>query len=98
MFGFSLRQGPHHEAQKSTIVILPKLSFKEITFPSGLGAEKSALHLAPPIEGAAAGPPLSFAKASFIAFPGLEFCNFSSKSLNIFSAFLTSVLGSFKTP
>jgi hypothetical protein len=38
MFGLSLRQGPHHEAQKSTIVILPKLSFKETTFPAGLGA------------------------------------------------------------
>jgi hypothetical protein len=45
-FGFSFRQGPHHDAQKSTIVTFPKLSLREITFPSGLGAEKSDLHLA----------------------------------------------------
>ncbi|GGA73372.1 hypothetical protein GCM10008015_12470 [Flavobacterium palustre] len=45
-FGFSFLHGPHQEAQKSTIVTFPKLSFREITFPSGLGAEKSVLHLA----------------------------------------------------
>ena len=91
MLGFSFRQGPHQDAQKSTIVILPKLSFNETTFPAGLGAEKSALHLAPPIEGAAVGPPFSLAKASFTALPGFEFCNFSSNSLNIASAFLMSL-------
>lgn len=53
-FGFSLRHGPHHEAQKSTIVTLPKLSLSETTFPSGFGAEKSALHLALPAAGAEA--------------------------------------------
>ncbi len=53
-FGFSSLHGPHHEAQKSTIVTFPKLSFKEITFPSGLGAEKSELHLASPAVGAVA--------------------------------------------
>jgi hypothetical protein len=46
ILGFSALQGPHQEAQKSTIVIFPKTSFKEIIFPSGFGAEKSALHLA----------------------------------------------------
>jgi hypothetical protein len=53
-FGFSFRHGPHHEAQKSTIVTFPKLSLREITFPSGLGAEKSVLHLASPAVGAVA--------------------------------------------
>ena len=72
MLGFSFRQGPHQEAQKSTIVILPKLSFNEITFPAGLGAEKSDLHLVPPIAGAA-GTDFIFAKASFTALPGLVF-------------------------
>jgi hypothetical protein len=33
---FSLRQGAHHDAQKSTIVTFPKLSLRETTFPSGL--------------------------------------------------------------
>ena len=41
MFGFSALQGPHQDAQKSTIVILPKLSFKLTIWPSGFGAEKS---------------------------------------------------------
>jgi len=45
MFGFSALQGPHQEAQKSTIVTLPKLSFRLTVFPSGFGAEKSDLHL-----------------------------------------------------
>jgi hypothetical protein len=54
-FGFSFLHGPHHEAQKSTIVTFPKLSLRETTFPSGLGAEKSALHLALPT-GAADAP------------------------------------------
>ncbi len=31
--GFSFRQGPHHEAQKSTIVTFPKLSLREMVFP-----------------------------------------------------------------
>lgn len=52
-FGFSLRQGPHHEAQKSTIVTFPKLSLRETVFPCGLGAEKSVLHL---VAGAGAAP------------------------------------------
>jgi hypothetical protein len=43
IFGFSTLQGPHHEAQKSTMVIFPKLSFREINFPSGFGAENSEL-------------------------------------------------------
>lgn len=55
IFGFSALHGPHQDAQKSTIVIFPKLSFREITFPSGFGAEKSDLHLALP---AAAGAPV----------------------------------------
>ncbi len=50
--GFSFLHGPHHEAQKSTIVTLPKLSLSETTFPSGLGAEKSALQLGLPTGGA----------------------------------------------
>src|SRR5699024_5962308 len=53
-FGFSFRQGPHHEAQKSTIVTFPKLSLSETCLPSGLGAEKSALHLGLPTAGAVA--------------------------------------------
>lgn len=72
MLGFSFRQGLHQEAQKSTIVILPKLSFNETTFPAGLGAEKFDLHLVPPIAGAA-GTDFIFAKASFTALPGLVF-------------------------
>ncbi|WP_304200854.1 hypothetical protein [Flavobacterium alvei] len=48
ILGFSALQGPHQEAQKSTIVIFPKLSFRLTIFPSGFGAEKSELHLAVP--------------------------------------------------
>ncbi len=44
--GFSFRQGPHQEAQKSIIVIFPLASFNENIFPSGVLAEKSVLHLA----------------------------------------------------
>ena len=73
MFGFSLRQGPHHDAQKSTMVILPRLSFNETFFPAGLGAEKSALHFAPPKAGGAVGADFNLAKASFTALPGLLF-------------------------
>ena len=68
-----MRQGPHQEAQKSTIVILPRLSFNETTLPAGLGAEKSALHFAPPIAGGAVGTDFNFAKASFTALPGFVF-------------------------
>nr|WP_230470652.1 hypothetical protein [Flavobacterium cheongpyeongense] len=50
--GFSFLHGPHHEAQKSTIVTFPKLSLSDILLPSGLGAEKSDLHLALPTGGA----------------------------------------------
>src|SRR5690606_40085782 len=39
--GFSIRQGPHQDAQKSIIVTFPKDSFNEIVLPSGDGAEKS---------------------------------------------------------
>jgi hypothetical protein len=53
--GFSFLHGPHHEAQKSTIVTLPKLSLSVTTFPSGLGAEKSALQFGLPT-GAADAP------------------------------------------
>ena len=52
--GFSCLHGPHQEAQKSTIVTFPKLSFRETIFPSGLGAEKSALQLGLPTAGAVA--------------------------------------------
>lgn len=41
-FGFSALQGPHQDAQKSTIVTFPRLSFKETVFPSGVFAENSA--------------------------------------------------------
>lgn len=40
-FGFSARQGPHHEAQKSIIVTFPNDSFNETVLPSGVFAEKS---------------------------------------------------------
>jgi hypothetical protein len=50
----SLRQGAHHDAQKSTIVTFPKLSLRETTFPSGLGAAKSEVHLASPTGAAVA--------------------------------------------
>jgi hypothetical protein len=46
MFGFSARQGPHQDAQKSTIVTFPAIDFKEIIFPSTFGAEKSFIHFA----------------------------------------------------
>jgi hypothetical protein len=45
----------HHDAQKSTIVTFPKLSLRETTFPSGLGAAKSEVHLSSPT-GAAVAP------------------------------------------
>ena len=54
-FGFSALQGPHHEAQKSTIVTLPKLCFKLTILPSGFGAEKSEVHLLSPSAGEGAG-------------------------------------------
>ena len=50
-FGFSALHGGHHDAQKSTIVTFPKLSLREIIFPSGLGAEKSELQLLVPTLG-----------------------------------------------
>lgn len=50
--GFSALHGPHHEAQKSTIVTLPAIDFKDIILPSGFGPEKSVVHLP---AGAAAG-------------------------------------------
>ena len=82
-FGFSFRHGPHQDAQKSTIVTFPKLSLREITFPSGLGAEKSVLHLASPTAGAVAPAAGAFIWSSlvFIALPGLVFFNDSSKLL-----------------
>ena len=104
-FGFSALQGPHQEAQKSTIVTLPKHSFREITFPSGLGPEKSALHLASAAgAGAGAGGVVptdgDFISASFAftALPGFVFFRDSSKPLYIFSDFLESALGSFNIP
>ena len=54
IFGFSPLQGPHQEAQKSTIVIFPATSLSEISLPSGFGAEKFALHLAGAADGAGA--------------------------------------------
>ena len=39
-FGFSFLQGPHHEAQKSIKVTLPKDCFSDISLSSGLLAEK----------------------------------------------------------
>ena len=53
--GFSALQGPHHEAQKSTIVTLPKLCFRLTIFPSGFGAEKSEVQLLSPSAGDAVG-------------------------------------------
>lgn len=102
-FGFSLRHGPHQEAQKSTIVTFPKHSFREITFPSGLGPEKSDLHLASAV-GAGAGDVAptdgDFISASLvlIALPGFVFFNDSSKLLYNFSDFARSVLGSLSIP
>ena len=90
----------NHTMPSNDIVTLNYAMLKsptKTTLPSGLGAEKSALHLAPLTEGAA-GPAFNFPKASFTALPGLVFCNDSSKLLNIASAFLISVLGSFNTP
>ncbi len=84
-FGFSCRHGPHHEAQKSTIVTFPKLSFSEITFPSGLGAEKSVLHLpsGDPADGGTAPTAGFFISPSLvlIALPGFVFFNASSNPL-----------------
>jgi|LakMenE01Jun11ns_1017448.scaffolds.fasta_scaffold9579953_2 hypothetical protein len=40
-FGFSDRQGPHQEAQKSITVTFPNDSFNETVLPSGVFAEKS---------------------------------------------------------
>src|SRR6188768_3595967 len=102
-FGFSFRQGPHHEAQKSTIVTFPKLSFRETVFPSGLGAEKSVLHLA-----AGAGAPgtaeaptegvFNSESFVFIALPGFVFFKDSSRPLYIVSNFLESTDGSLLIP
>jgi hypothetical protein len=39
--GFSIRQGLHHEAQKSSSVTFPKDSLSETAFPFGAEAEKS---------------------------------------------------------
>lgn len=87
-FGFSCRQGPHHEAQKSTIVTFPKQSFSAITLPSGFGAEKSVLHLAGAAAGACICPGdatapgfLISANLVLIAFPGFVFFKSSSKLL-----------------
>jgi hypothetical protein len=99
IFGFSLRHGGHQEAQKSTIVTLPKLCFKLITLPSGLGAAKSDLHF---VAGAVGVAPTVGAfisvKRLLIALPGFVFFKSSSKLSNSFSAFLTSVDGSFNIP
>ncbi len=103
-FGFSCRQGPHHEAQKSTIVTFPKFSLREIIFPCGLGPEKSALHLASPTGADAdddapteAGAFIS-ASLVLIAKPGFVFFNDSSKLLYNFSDFAISALWSFNIP
>src|SRR6187431_945383 len=102
-FGFSFRQGPHHEAQKSTIVTFPKLSFRETVFPAGLGAEKSVLHFAAGAAGAGtAEAPTDGVFFSaifvFIALPGLEFFKDSSSPLYIDSNFLESTDGSLLIP
>lgn len=79
-FGFSDLQGPHQDAQKSTIVTFPAIDFKEIIFPSVFGAEKSFSHCAAgagPATGATGAcgfPKLSI--ASFAAFPGFVSFNF----------------------
>lgn len=83
-FGFSFRHGPHHEAQKSTIVTFPRHSLRLIVLPCGLGAEKSVLHLAAGAAGTALAPTEGvFNEASlvFTALPCLEFFNVSSKLL-----------------
>ena len=43
--GFSFLHGPHQEAQKSTMVTLPKDSLSETTVPCGVLAEKSGAML-----------------------------------------------------
>ena len=86
-FGFSALQGPHQEAQKSTMVTFPKHSLSETNFPSGLGAEKSDLHLASAGAGAGAGgvTPTAgvFISLSLVlmALPGFVFFNDSSNPL-----------------
>src|SRR6187402_2335239 len=40
-FGFSIRHGPHHDAQKSSSTYLPRKSESFTTFPSTSGSEKS---------------------------------------------------------
>jgi hypothetical protein len=93
----SLRQGAHHDAQKSTIVTFPKLSLRE-TFPSGLGAAKSEVHLASPT-GAAVAPTageLISVSLFFTDFPRIF--KDSSKPLKIVSVFLMSALGSLTIP
>ena len=55
MFGFSLLQGAHQEAQKSTMVTFPRHSLRLIVLPCGFGPEKSELHLVA-AAGAGAGP------------------------------------------
>lgn len=81
-FGFSFLQGAHHDAQKSTIVTLPRLSLREMVLPSGLGAEKSALHLASPT-GAVAPTAGEFISVSFAftVLPAFVFFKDSSKLL-----------------
>ena len=82
-FGFSCLHGAHQEAQKSTIVTFPKLSLRVIILPSGLGAEKSVLHLASPVDGADAPTEgaLISANFAFTALPGFVFLIVSSKPL-----------------
>ena len=62
------------------MVTFPKLSLREITLPSGFGAEKSVLHLAS--AGAAGAAPgteeFTAVSLSLIALPGLVFFNSSS--------------------
>ena len=41
MFGFSMRHGPHHEAQKSINLILPWMSESRTSFPAVSGSTKS---------------------------------------------------------
>src|SRR6187431_3198092 len=99
-FGFSCLQGPHHDAQKSTIVTFPKLSLRETVFPCGLGAEKSVLHLAGAAGTAEAPTEGVFNEASlvFTALPCLEFFKDSSRPLYIVSIFLESTAGSLLIP
>jgi hypothetical protein len=92
-FGFSALHGPHHEAQKSTMVTFPKLCFREISFPWGFGAEKSDLQLA----GAGAGAGAIFDSLIFnsMAFPGFVVFKDASKLAYNPSTFLMSTAGSF---